>query len=55
MKISKREAQQAKDSARKEKQALLGQSKKNLSTQDKSRIASLNAVIKAADDVIEGK
>lgn len=55
MKISKAEAQRAKDTARKEKQGILGQSKKNLSTQDKARIASLNAVIKAADEVIEGK
>lgn len=54
MKISKAEAQRAKDNARKEKQGILGQSKKNLSTTDKSRIRALNAVIKAADDVIEG-
>ncbi len=54
MKISKADAQRAKDSARREKQVLLGQAKKNLSTKDKARIASLNAVIKAADDVIEG-
>lgn len=55
MKISKREAQQAKDNARKEKQGILGQSKKNLSANDKNRIRALNAVIKAADDVIEGQ
>jgi hypothetical protein len=54
MKISKADAQRAKDSARREKQALLGQAKKTLSTKDKARNASLNAVIKAADDVIEG-
>lgn len=53
MKLSKNEAQRAKDSARKEKKALLGQTKKHLSTQDKARIASLNAVIDAADKIIE--
>ena len=55
MKISKSEAMKAKADARREKQALLGQAKKNLSSKDKQRIAALNAVIKAADDVIEGK
>jgi hypothetical protein len=55
MKISKAEAQRAKDVARREKQALLGQAKKNLNTKDKARIASLNAVIKAADTIIEGE
>lgn len=54
MKISKAEAQRAKDKARKEKQALLGQAKKTLSTKDKARIATLNAVISAADDVLNG-
>lgn len=55
MKINKAEAQRAKDKARSEKQVLLGQTKKNLSTKDKARIASLNAVIEAADKIIEGK
>lgn len=55
MKISKQEAAKAKADARREKQALLGQSKKNLSKADKSRIAALNAVIEAADKIIEGK
>lgn len=55
MKVSKSEAQRAKDKARREKQALLGQTKKSLSTKDKARIASLNAVIEAADKIIEGK
>lgn len=54
MKISKEEAQKAKDSARAEKQRIMGQPKKNLSTADKARIKSLNAVIKAADKIIEG-
>jgi ElaB/YqjD/DUF883 family membrane-anchored ribosome-binding protein len=53
MKISKSEAQKAKDSARREKQAILGQSKKHLSTSDKARIASLNAVVEAADKIIK--
>lgn len=51
-KISKESAQNAKDKARKDKQAILGQSKKNLSTQDKRDIAALNAVIEAADSII---
>lgn len=55
MKISKQEAMKAKADARKEKQAILGQPKKNLSKSDKARIAALNAVIEAADTIIEGK
>lgn len=55
MKISKGDAEKAKASARKEKQALLGQAKKHLSTKDKARIASLNAVISAADKIIDGE
>lgn len=55
MKISKEEAQRAKDKARKDKQAILGQPKKHLSTKDKAQITSLNAVIEAADRIIEGK
>lgn len=55
MKISKKEAQRAKDAARTEKQKIFGQTKKNLSTSDKARIASLNAVIEAADQIIEGE
>lgn len=55
LKISKEEAQRAKDAAKREKQHIMGQSKKNLSAQDKRNIAAQNAVIAAADDVIEGK
>jgi len=51
-KISKETAQGAKDKARKDKQAILGQAKKNLSTQDKRNIAALNAVIEAANTII---
>lgn len=51
-KISKESAQRAKDNARKDKQAILGQARKNLSTQDKRDIAALNAVIEAADTII---
>lgn len=54
MKISKGEAAKAKADARREKQALLGQAKKNLSASDKKRIKALNAVIEAADKIIEG-
>lgn len=52
MKISKAEAQKVKDSARAEKQAIMRQGNKNLSAEDKRRIKSLNAVIKAADKII---
>lgn len=55
MKISKQEAMKAKADAKREKQALLGQTKKNLSSKDKARIKALNAVIEAADNIIEGK
>ena len=51
-KISKESAQRAKDSARKDKQAILGQSRKNLTAKDKRDIAALNAVIEAADSII---
>ncbi len=51
-KISKETAQRAKDTARKEKQAIMGQARKNLTTQDKMRIASLNEVIESADSII---
>lgn len=51
-KISKATAQRAKDKARKDKQAILGQARKNLSTRDKRDIAALNAVIQAADSII---
>lgn len=53
MKISKAEAQRAKDKARQEKQAIMRHGNKSLSTKDKARIASLNAVIEAADKIIE--
>lgn len=55
MKISKAEAAKAKAEAKREKQRILGQPKKNLSTTDKNRIRALNVVIEAADEVIEGK
>jgi hypothetical protein len=55
MKISRREAQGAKDQAKREKQRILGQAKKNLSTQDKRAIAAHNAVIEAADHIINGE
>lgn len=55
MKISKSEAAKAKADARRDKQAILGQAKKNLSTQDKAKIRALNAVVDAADKIIEGK
>lgn len=45
-KISKESAQNAKDKARADKQRVLGQPKKNLSTKDKMDIASYNATIK---------
>lgn len=51
-KISKTTAQQAKDKARADKQRIMGQARKNLTTQDKMKIASLNEVIKAADSII---
>lgn len=51
-KISKESAQNAKDKARADKQRIMGQARKNLTTQDKMRIASLNEVIKAADSII---
>jgi hypothetical protein len=51
-KISKESAQNAKDQARREKQRVLGQAKKNLSTKDKQDIASYNAIIEAADTII---
>lgn len=53
MKISKREAQTAKDSARREKQQIMANANKHLSTKEKARIASLNQVIKAADKIID--
>jgi hypothetical protein len=55
MKITKREAERAKASAKAEKQRVLGQPKKNLSTQDKRNIAAQNAIIEAADRVIRGE
>lgn len=51
-KISKESAQNAKDKARADKQRIMGQARKNLTTQDKMKIASLNEVIKAADSII---
>lgn len=51
-KISKSTAQQAKDKARADKQRIMGQARKNPTTQDKMKIASLNEVIKAADSII---
>ena len=51
-KISKESAQHAKDKARADKQRIMGQARKNLSTADKMKIASLNDVIKAADTII---
>ena len=51
-KISKATAQEAKDKARKDNQAILGQSRKNPTTKDKRDIAALNAVIQAADSII---
>lgn len=51
-KISKESAQNAKDQARREKQRVLGQAKKNLSAKDKQDIASYNAIIEAADTII---
>lgn len=51
-KINKTTAQQAKDKARADKQRIMGQARKNLTTQDKMKIASLNEVIKAADSII---
>jgi hypothetical protein len=55
MKISKKEAERAKAEAKREKQRIMGQSKKNLSTQDKKDIAAHNAVIKAADRIINSE
>jgi hypothetical protein len=55
MKISKKEAERAKADAKREKQRVLGQPKKNLSTQDKRTIAAQNAIIDAADRVINGE
>ena len=52
-KITKTTAQQAKDKERADKQRIMGQARKNLTTQDKMRIASLNEVIKAADSINE--
>lgn len=54
MKISKNEAQRAKDAARAEKQRIMGQAKKNLSAQDKRDMRTQNAIIEAADRIIKG-
>ena len=51
-KISKDSAQRAKDKARADKQRVLGHPKKNLSTKDKMDIATYNAIIEAADTII---
>lgn len=51
-KISKESAQRAKDTARAEKQRILGQSRKNLTTQNKKDIAAYNAIIEAANTII---
>jgi len=55
LKISKEEAERAKAAAKREKQRIMGQSKKNLSAQDKRTIAAQNAIIEAADHIIDGK
>ena len=55
MKISKNEAQRAKDAARAEKQRIMGQSKKTLSTQDKRDMKAQNAIIDAANRIINGE
>jgi len=55
MRISREEAQRAKADAKREKQRILGQPKKNLSTQDKRDIKAQNAIIEAADKIIEGE
>jgi len=55
LKISKEEAERAKATAKREKQRIMGQSKKNLSAQDKRDIAAQNAIIEAADHIIDGE
>lgn len=54
MKLSKNEAQRAKDSARREKQQIMSEAGRKFTTAQKARIASLNEVIKAADTIIDG-
>jgi ElaB/YqjD/DUF883 family membrane-anchored ribosome-binding protein len=54
MKISKSNAQKAKDNARAEKQKIMREANKTMTTKQKARIADLNKVIEAADHIIEG-
>lgn len=52
--ISKKQAEQFKSQARDKKARIMGQAKKNLSTEDKKELKRLNAIIKDADAVIRG-
>jgi hypothetical protein len=54
MKITKSTAKKAQDAARLEKQRIMGQSKKNLSSKEKNRIKELNGIISDAQAVIDG-
>lgn len=51
-KISKESAQNAKDKARAEKQAIMRDAGKRLTTTQRMRMATLNEVITAADKII---
>jgi hypothetical protein len=55
MKISKANAQKAKDTARREKQTLMSTANKTLTSAQKRRMKELNEIIAAADKIIEGK
>lgn len=55
MKLTKSTAKKAQDAARAEKQRIMGQSKKNLSTKDKQRMRELNGIIADAQAVIDGE
>lgn len=51
-KISKESAQNAKDKARAEKQDIMRKANKAFTTQQKARMADLNAIIDAANTII---
>jgi hypothetical protein len=55
MKLTKNTAKKVQDEARAEKQRIMGQSKKNLSTKDKQRMGVLNGIIADAQAIIDGK
>lgn len=53
MKISKSNAQRAKDNARREKQQIMSEAGRKFTTAQKARLSDLNKVIEAADTIID--